>query len=186
MEHGNLEIDKGCNHEDGGGGEEAQIFHHEEVGDGQYKRQDELQRLKTGEDLVNTALHAELPGGQDHLDQIQRGQTEKQRDSEKRVGFAAVAERRAVGVKEGTDGVHEDHNADVCLFHFQGISLLSEKSLEIGKKGQCELTKLYPLSRTFLNLSTLIFRRDFSGVSHLTDLLFLQIQQSGQIGYRYP
>lgn len=46
--------------------------------------------------------------------------------------------------------------------------------------------KLYPLSRTFLNLSTLIFRRDFSGVSHLTDLLFLQIQQSGQIGYRYP
>ena len=39
---------------------------------------------------------------------------------------------------------------------------------------------------TFLNLSTLIFRRDFSGVSHLTDLLFLQIQQSGQIGYRYP
>ena len=30
------------------------------------------------------------------------------------------------------------------------------------------------------------FRRDFSGVSHLTDLLFLQIQQSGQIGYRYP
>ena len=52
--------------------------------------------------------------------------------------------------------------------------------------GTTIISKLYPLSRTFLNLSTLIFRRDFSGVSHLTDLLFLQIQQSGQIGYRYP
>ena len=47
-------------------------------------------------------------------------------------------------------------------------------------------TKLYPLSRTFSNLSTLIFRRDFSGVPHLIDMLFLQIQQSGRIGYKYP
>ena len=46
--------------------------------------------------------------------------------------------------------------------------------------------KLYPLSRTFSNLSTLIFRRDFSGVPHLIDMLFLQIQQSGRIGYKYP
>ena len=66
-------------------------------------------------------------------------------------------------------------------------TLVKQGKIEVESSKLCRVYyKLYPLSRTFSNLSTLIFRRDFSGVPHLIDMLFLQIQQSGRIGYKYP
>ena len=88
-------------------------------------------------------------------------------------------------VREMSDdeAMSQQSNADT-ISEVQNLNFKKSK-IRTSKSPKNQL-KLYPLSRTFLNLSTLIFRRDFSGVSHLTDLLFLQIQQSGQIGYRYP
>ena len=70
MEHRHLQVNEGGDHEDGGGAEEAQVFHQEEIHDGEHQAQGELQGLEAGEHRVHAALHAELPGRQDHLEQV--------------------------------------------------------------------------------------------------------------------